>query len=189
MVKWALSGEVFQNVRAMSNATENTFHTHHKEDANGRIKARQEDHLSLRNTLDVCINPFDNESHPDGALMNIMTGQIVHPDMNANNALALGQQAITDFKSGWPGTFYEPLSKLFVPMDVKKSMCQLVWSVSMIRNVFMHVLLVYLPVHVITQLPCTKHHNIWALLWVISWPLDKLHVYVDAFKKFVFQAL
>ena len=51
-----------------------------------------------------------------------MTGKIVHPDMNANNALVLGQQAITDFKSGWPGTFYEPLSKLFVPMDVKKSM-------------------------------------------------------------------
>ena len=148
MVKWALSGEVSQNVRAMSNATENTSHTHHKEDANGRIKARQEDHLSLRNTLDVSINPFDNESHPDGALINIMTGQIAHPDMNANNALVLGQQAITDFKNGWPGTFNEPLSKLFVPMDVKKSMCQLVWSVSMIRNLFMHVLLVYLPVHV-----------------------------------------
>ena len=77
-----------------------------------------------------------------------MTGQIVHPDMNANNALVHGQQAFTDFKSGWPGTFYEPLRKLFVPMDVKKSMCQLVWSVSMIRNLFMHVLLVYLPVHV-----------------------------------------
>ena len=71
MVKWALSGEVSQNVRAMSNATENTFHTHHKEDANGRIKARQEDHLSLRNTLDVCINPFDNESYPDGALITL----------------------------------------------------------------------------------------------------------------------
>ena len=46
-----------------------------------------------------------------------------------------------------------------------------------------------LQVTIRTQLPCTKHHNIWALLWVISWPLDKLHVYVDAFKKFVFQAL
>ena len=132
----------------MSNATQNNLHNHHKEEAKGRIKAYQEDRLSLRNTLDVCINPFDNESHPDGALINITTGQIVHPDMNANNALVLGQQAITDFKSCWPGTFYEPLSKLFVPMDVEKSMCQLVRSVSMIRNLFRHVLLVYLPVHV-----------------------------------------
>ena len=80
--------------------------------------------------------------------MNIMTGQIVHPDDNADNALVLGQQAIKDFKSGWPGSFYDPLGKLIVPVDVKKSMCQLIWSVSMIRNLFMHVLLVYLPVHV-----------------------------------------
>ena len=53
--------------------------------------------------------------------MNIMTGQIVHPDVNADNALALGQQAIKDFKSGWPGTFYDPSGKLFLTMDVKKA--------------------------------------------------------------------
>ena len=152
MMQWALSfalsGEVSQNVRAMSNATQNTLHTHYKEEAKGRIKADQEDRLSLRNALDVCINNFDKESHPNGALVNIMTGHIAHPDVNADNALALGQQAMKDFKSGWPGTFYDPLSKLIVPMDVKKSMCQLVRSASMIRNLFMHVLLVYLPVHV-----------------------------------------
>ena len=90
--------------------------THHKEEAKGRIKADQEDRLSLRNTLDVCINPFDNESHPDGALINIMTGQIAHPDVNADNALALGQRAMKDFKSGWPGSFYDPLGELVVPM-------------------------------------------------------------------------
>ena len=55
--------------------------------------------------------------------MKIMTGQIAHPDVNADNALALGQQATKDFKSGWPGTFYDPLGKLLVPMDVKKSTC------------------------------------------------------------------
>ena len=119
----------------MSNTTQNTLHTHHKEEAKGRIKADQEDRLSLRNTLDVYINSFDNESYPDGALMNIMIGQIAHPDVKADNALALGQQATKDFKSGWPGTFYDPLGKLIVPMDVKKAcMCQLVRSVSMIKN-------------------------------------------------------
>ena len=64
MVKWALSfalsGEVSQNVRPMSNATQNTIHTHHKEDTKGRIKADQEDRLSFRNTLDDCINPRTN---------------------------------------------------------------------------------------------------------------------------------
>ena len=57
MVKWALSfapsGEISQNVPAMSNATQNTVHTHHKEEAKSRIKADQEDRLSLRKTLDV----------------------------------------------------------------------------------------------------------------------------------------
>ena len=105
----------------MSNTTQNTLHTHHKEEAKDRIKADQEDRLSLRNTLDVYINSFDNESHPDGALMNIMIGQIAHPDVKADNALALGQQATKDFKSGGPGTFYDPLGKLIVPMDVKKA--------------------------------------------------------------------
>ena len=59
--------------------------------------------LSFRNTLDVCINPLDNEYHPDGAhraLMNIMTGQTANPDVNADNALTLGQHAMTDLKSG-----------------------------------------------------------------------------------------
>ena len=32
-------------------------------------------------------------------------------------------------------------------------------------------------------------YDISALLWIINWSLDELHVYVDAFKKFVFQAL
>ena len=40
MVKWALSfalgGEVSQNVRAMSNATQNTLHTHQKEESKNK---------------------------------------------------------------------------------------------------------------------------------------------------------
>ena len=41
MVKWALnfalSGEVSQNVRAMTNTEQDNLHTHHKEEAEGRI--------------------------------------------------------------------------------------------------------------------------------------------------------
>ena len=48
-----------------------------------------------------------------------MTGQIAHPDVNADNALALGQQAMKDI-SGWPETLYDTGSKLIVKMDVKK---------------------------------------------------------------------
>ncbi|KAK2169439.1 hypothetical protein LSH36_10g12018 [Paralvinella palmiformis] len=62
----------------------------------------------------------DGDSHPDGALMNIVTGQIAHPDVNAEDAVSLGQRAMTNFKAGWPGSFYDPLGKLVVAMDVTK---------------------------------------------------------------------
>lgn len=90
MVKWtlgfALTGEVSQHVLAMNNDEQHTLHTHHKEDRiEGRIKVGKANRLSLRNTLDVCINPLDDDSHPDGALMNIVTGQIAHPVVNADD--------------------------------------------------------------------------------------------------------
>ena len=46
---------------------------------------------SLHKTLDVCINPLDDDSHPGGALMNIFTGQIVHTDVKADDAY-IGQR-------------------------------------------------------------------------------------------------
>ena len=62
----------------------------------------------------------DHDSHPVGALMNIVTGQIAHPDVNADDAVSLGQRAMSNIKAGWPGSFYDPLGKLVVTMDVMK---------------------------------------------------------------------
>ena len=125
MVKWALSlvlsGEVSQSVRSMSNTEQDSQHTRHKEEAEGRTKTDQADRQSLRDTLDVCINLFEYASHPDGALMKIVTGQIVHPDVNADNAVSLGHQAMENVKGGWPVSFYCPIGKLVVTMDVKKN--------------------------------------------------------------------
>ena len=53
--------------------------------------------------------------------MNIVTGQSVHPDVNADNAVSLGQRAMQNFKGGWPDSFYCLLGKLVVTMDVKKN--------------------------------------------------------------------
>ena len=127
MVKWALSfalsGEVSQNVRAMSNTEQDALQNHHKEEADGRIKADRADRLSLRNTLDVRINPLHDVCHPDGALTNIVTGQIAHPDVNGDDAVSIGKQAMRDFRGGWPESFYAPLGQLVVTMDVKKKTC------------------------------------------------------------------
>ena len=80
MMKWALSfalsGEESQSVRSLSNTEQVSHHTRHREEAEGRIKTAQADHQSLRDTIVVCVDPLDCASHPDGALMNIVTGQI-----------------------------------------------------------------------------------------------------------------
>jgi hypothetical protein len=75
--------------------------------------------LSLRNTLDVCINPLDDVSHPDGADEHRHRTNC-YPDVNADDDISLGQRAIIDFKRGWPGSFYDPLGNLVVTMDVKQ---------------------------------------------------------------------
>ena len=83
MVKWALrfalSGEVSQIVRSLSNAEQDIQHTRHKEEAGGRIKTDKAGRQSLRDTPDVCIDQLDYASHPDGALMNIVTWQNCTP--------------------------------------------------------------------------------------------------------------
>ena len=53
--------------------------------------------------------------------MNVVTGQIAHPDVNADNAVSHGLRAMENVKGGWPDSFYCPLSKLVVTMDVKKN--------------------------------------------------------------------
>ena len=91
----------------MNNNEQHTLHTHHKEETEGRIKVDKADRLSLRNTLDVCIDPLDDKSHPDGALMNIVSGQIAHPGVNVDEAVSLGQQANGDEQlQGWLARFF-----------------------------------------------------------------------------------
>ena len=86
VLSFALSGEVSQNVQSLSNTEhiQDSHHTHHKEEVEGRIKKDQADRQCLRDTLEVCIDPLEYDSHPDGALMNIVTGQIAHSDVNAD---------------------------------------------------------------------------------------------------------
>ena len=104
----------------MSNPEQDIQHTRHKAEAEGRIKRDQANRQSLRDTLDVCI-PLEYASQPDGALMNIATGQSAHPDVNADNAVNLGHRARENFKGGWPDSLYCLLGQLVVTMDVKKN--------------------------------------------------------------------
>ena len=122
MKKWALSfalcGEVSQNIRAM-NSNQDKSQICHKEETPSRIKIDENDRKNLRSMLNACINPLDSETHQDGALMKIVTGEIAHPDANVDDAVNIERQALIDFKRGWPDSFYEPLKKIIIPMDAK----------------------------------------------------------------------
>ena len=177
----------------------------------------------------------DPDSHPDRALMNIVTGQIAHPDVNADDAVILGQRAMSNFMAGWPGSFYDPLGKLVVTMDVMTKhmsvgkervydqelidarVTGLLANSREINTDNFDVLAYELPVYppsmfnpggemkitkskstlklqvVISERNCPIPENfiydVSALLWVLTWPPNKLHVYVDAFLLFVHQAL
>ena len=103
----------------------------------------QGDRQRLCDTLDVCIDPLNYASHPDGALMNIVTGHIAHLDVNADNAVSIGHRAMENFKGGCPDSEYCPLGKLVVTMDVKKNHVLVCRNVSITRNSSTHVSLVY----------------------------------------------
>ena len=74
----------------MSNAKQDTLHIHHKGEANFQIIEDQADDMSLHNTLSVCIDIFSDVSQSDGALMNIATREMAHPDVNADDAINIG---------------------------------------------------------------------------------------------------
>ena len=137
----------YRSVRSLSNTEQDSQHTRHKEEAERRTKTDQADRQSLCDTLDVCIDPLKYASHPYGALMNIVTGQIAHPDVNVDDAVSLGHRAIENFKGGWPYLFYCPLGKLVVTIDVKTNHVLVGKEESMTRNSSTHVSLVCLQAH------------------------------------------
>ena len=77
--------------------------------------------MTETNTLDVHINPVHDVSHPDGALINIVTGQIAHPDVNVDDAVSIGKQAIREFGDGWVESFYAPVTVIPPTLGSRKN--------------------------------------------------------------------
>ena len=84
----------------MNNGQQEVIQTHHKEESQARIQNDNDDRCIIRSTLTMCINPLNDTSHPDGALLNIITGEVCPPDVNVDDALCIGKNQMTTFKSG-----------------------------------------------------------------------------------------
>ena len=48
-------------------------------------------HKSLNAILQECIDLMDPDSHPDEALLNVVTGAVAAQDVNIDRAVTLGQ--------------------------------------------------------------------------------------------------
>lgn len=128
MTKWALSfaicGEVCSSLNRLSH-NEPPTGTFHKEESAKRIVADQKDRKSIQRSLSLAIDPLDPDQHPNGKLLNIVTGELVHEDINVHNALDIGRTMVTEFRKSWPAGFYGKLSKPIVTMHDKKKHIEL----------------------------------------------------------------
>jgi len=59
--------------------------------------------------LSQCTDPMDPDSHPDGALMNVVTGGLAPADVNIDMAITLDQEQLETFESSWPKGFYNAM--------------------------------------------------------------------------------
>ena len=92
---WAKSqhscSEVLQSLDSIREKDESMMTTH-KEEKEGRMKADLTDKIKLRNFLETCLHPLDNQNHPKDALCNIYTGQMADSKVNVNKAVEIGKK-------------------------------------------------------------------------------------------------
>ena len=113
---WAYSlhacNSLTSDLQAMRDTEHVTEQSQHKEEMRSRICADQRDRKTLREKLELCINPLDPEQHPQ-ALVNVVTGKVVtNPSLNVSNALQLEIAQMEHFEGSWPNGFHDTIPKV-----------------------------------------------------------------------------
>ena len=70
------------------------------------IQADAKDRVGLHQKLDSCMDPMDPERHPDGSIVNVVSGKLAPASVNVDNALIIGQTMLEDFEKAWPERFH-----------------------------------------------------------------------------------
>ena len=98
-------------------------------------------HVSF--ALLICIDPLSDASHPDGALINIISGEVCPPppdDVNVDDQCSLayiGKNQMTKLKSGWPTTFSEVVQGCYYNGFKEKTHLSRTRQGIMIRTLYM----------------------------------------------------
>ena len=94
--------------------------TTHKEEMPGRIESVAKNRENIQYKLDMCIEALNNDNYPE-VHCQIVTGRIAPDAVNIADSGATGTEPMKQYETGWPESFYEPLSNKVVTMSVSKS--------------------------------------------------------------------
>ena len=48
------------------------------------------------------MDPMKSEDHPDGSLINIVSGKIAPASVNVDSAVKIGEEMLEEFEKSWP---------------------------------------------------------------------------------------
>ena len=123
MASWVYIMNAFttliNDLQNMSDDTPKVNNTH-KEEKKSTIEKDLADRLSLRTTLNGCMDLLDLTSHQNGQFINICTGRIAPENVNIWNAVAIRTDQMNQFKKYWPEGFHGTLSKRVITFAYKK---------------------------------------------------------------------
>ena len=93
----------------------------HKEEGKLRIENDAKDRKGISSKLETCIDPLDPSKITDGAVLNIVTGEMSTSRVNVYNAVQFGTKQITGFECKLPGGLHETIHKKVITMSITKT--------------------------------------------------------------------
>ena len=110
---WSLSRhlccKIETDMQKMEEEDGDTVQLYHKEEAKSRIVADSKDRAGLGNKLDSCLHPLNPREHPEDSLVNIISGKIAPPGVNADSSVKIGETMLADFEKTWPEGFHKTI--------------------------------------------------------------------------------
>ena len=124
MAVWAISfatcSELVHSLMEIRNQ-ESTSSDFHKEESSKRIKSDLKDRKIIRDFLSLAIDPLYPEQHPDGKLLNTITGEMAPPEMNIDNAVEIELSIMEEFQNSCPQGFHNRIPNDLFPWRSEKT--------------------------------------------------------------------
>ena len=68
---------------------------------------------------------MNGEEHPEGTIVNIISGKVSLSSVNVDNSVAIGVGLMKEFESTWPEVFLSTISKKVVTMAISSKSIQI----------------------------------------------------------------